>query len=41
MRTGISIDALIDAAALVERLVGRPVPSPVAHHGPRDRRPVA
>ncbi|MCB1038451.1 MAG: hydroxymethylglutaryl-CoA lyase [Acidimicrobiales bacterium] len=41
VRTGISIDALIDAAALVERLVGRPVPSPVAHHGPRDRRPVA
>jgi hydroxymethylglutaryl-CoA lyase len=36
--TGISIDPLIEAALLVERLVGRPVPSGVAHQGPRTRR---
>jgi hydroxymethylglutaryl-CoA lyase len=33
--TGIDIDALVAAALLVEDLVGRPVPSGVAHHGPR------
>lgn len=38
IHTGIAVDALIDAAALVERLVGRPVPSGVAHAGPRTRR---
>ncbi len=36
--TGIGIDALIDAALLVERFVGHPVPSRVAHAGPRSRR---
>lgn len=36
--TGIDIDALISAALLVEDLVGRPVPSGVAHAGPRTRR---
>ena len=33
--TGIDIDDLVAAALLVEDLVGRPVPSGVAHHGPR------
>ncbi len=37
--TGIAIDPLIAAAALIESLVGRPVPSGVAHHGPRNRVP--
>jgi hydroxymethylglutaryl-CoA lyase len=36
--TGIDIEGLIAAAAIVEELVGRPVPSGVAHHGPRTRR---
>lgn len=36
--TGLGIDALIDAALLVERFIGRPVPSRVAHAGPRSRR---
>lgn len=36
--TGIGIDAIIEAALLVERLVGHPVPSRVAHAGPRTRR---
>ncbi len=36
--TGIRIDALVEAALLVEGLLGRPVPSGVAHHGPRGRR---
>lgn len=37
--TGIDVEGLVRAAALVEDLVGRPVPSGVAHHGPRTRRP--
>ncbi len=37
VRTGIQIELLIEAAALIESLVGRPVPSGVAHHGPRSR----
>jgi len=37
IETGIDLDRLIDAAAIIEGLVGRPVPSPVAHHGPRTR----
>jgi hydroxymethylglutaryl-CoA lyase len=37
--TGIAIEPLVQAALLVESLVGRPVPSGVAHHGPRSRRP--
>lgn len=36
--TGIGIDALIDAALLVEGFLGHPVPSRVAHAGPRSRR---
>lgn len=36
--TGVSVDALIEAAALLEHLIGRPVPSGVAHAGPRSRR---
>jgi hydroxymethylglutaryl-CoA lyase len=35
--TGVSIDVLLEAASLVSSLVGRPVPSPVAHAGPRSR----
>ena len=38
VHTGIGIDALIEAALLAERLVGHPVPSRVAHAGPRTRR---
>lgn len=38
IHTGIGIDALIEAALLLERLVGHPVPSRVAHVGPRSRR---
>lgn len=38
IHTGIAIDALIEAALLVERLVGHPIPSRVAHVGPRSRR---
>ncbi len=37
VETGIAIEALIEAALLVEELVGRPVPSGVAHQGPRSR----
>lgn len=37
IHTGIGIEALIEAALLVERLVGHPVPSRVAHVGPRSR----
>ena len=37
--SGIAIEPLVQAALLVESLVGRPVPSGVAHHGPRNRRP--
>jgi hydroxymethylglutaryl-CoA lyase len=33
--TGIDVHRLVAAALLVEDLVGRPVPSGVAHHGPR------
>ena len=36
--TGIDVDRLIEAAALVEELVGHRVPSRVAHVGPRSRR---
>lgn len=35
IHTGIDLPALLDAAKLIESLVGRPVPSGVAHHGPR------
>jgi hydroxymethylglutaryl-CoA lyase len=35
--TGIDVDRLIEAAALVEELVGHRVPSRVAHVGPRSR----
>lgn len=38
VHTGIGIDALIEAALLAERLLGHPVPSRVAHAGPRSRR---
>lgn len=38
VRTGIDIEGVIAAAALVEQLVGRAVPSGVAHAGPRSRR---
>jgi hydroxymethylglutaryl-CoA lyase len=37
VRTGIDIEGLIAAAQLLEAMVGRPVPSGVAHHGPRSR----
>lgn len=37
IETGIDVEGLVAAAALVERLVGRPVPSGVAHAGPRTR----
>ena len=37
IESGIAIDPLIEAAAIIEALVGRPVPSGVAHHGPRSR----
>lgn len=35
--TGIDLGRLLDAAAVIEELAGRPLPSPVAHHGPRTR----
>jgi len=38
VRSGIDIEGVIAAAALVEQLVGRAVPSGVAHAGPRTRR---
>lgn len=38
VRTGIDVEGLVTAALLVEDLVGRPVPSGVAHAGPRTRR---
>jgi hydroxymethylglutaryl-CoA lyase len=38
VETGIDVEQLVEAAAIVEELVGRPVPSGVAHHGPRNRR---
>lgn len=34
IETGIDLPGLITAAKLIESLVGRPVPSGVAHHGP-------
>jgi len=37
IETGIAIDPLVEAAGFIESLVGRPVPSGVAHHGPRSR----
>ena len=37
VHTGVHLEALIGAAGLIEDLVGRPVPSRVAHHGPRTR----
>jgi hydroxymethylglutaryl-CoA lyase len=37
MDTGIDLDALIDAAALAERIVGRTLPSGVLRAGPRTR----
>jgi hydroxymethylglutaryl-CoA lyase len=40
VHTGIDVDRLIDAALLVESLVGHAVPSRVAHVGPRTRRAV-
>ncbi len=36
--TGIDLEALLSASALVASLVGHPVPSRVAHAGPRSRR---
>ncbi len=36
--TGLDIERLIEAALLVERQLGHPVPSRVAHAGPRSRR---
>lgn len=40
VQTGIDVDRLIDAALLLESLVGHAVPSRVAHVGPRTRRSV-
>jgi hydroxymethylglutaryl-CoA lyase len=37
VHTGISIDGLLEAAAVASELVGRPLPSPVARAGPRTR----
>jgi hydroxymethylglutaryl-CoA lyase len=37
IETGIDLDALIDAAALAERIVGRQLPSGVLRAGPRSR----
>lgn len=39
--TGIAVEPLVQAALFIESLVGRPVPSGVAHHGPRSRRPTS
>jgi hydroxymethylglutaryl-CoA lyase len=38
IETGIDVEALVAVAADLADLVGRDVPSPVAHHGPRTRR---
>jgi hydroxymethylglutaryl-CoA lyase len=35
--TGIDLERLLEAAAFMATLVDRPLPSPVAHHGPRSR----
>jgi hydroxymethylglutaryl-CoA lyase len=37
VKTGIDIDGLVAAGALLEDIVGHPVPSRVAHAGPRTR----
>jgi hydroxymethylglutaryl-CoA lyase len=37
VKTGIDLDALIDAAATAERIVGRTLPSQVLRAGPRTR----
>ena len=37
VRTGVDLDALLEAAALAERLVGRQLPSQVLRAGPRTR----
>lgn len=37
VHTGIDLDRLLDAAAFISTLVDRPLPSPVANHGPRTR----
>lgn len=37
IHTGIDIAGLLVAAELIQSLVGRPVPSPILHHGTRDR----
>jgi hydroxymethylglutaryl-CoA lyase len=37
IETGIDLDVLLDAAALAERIVGRPLPSGVLRAGPRSR----
>jgi hydroxymethylglutaryl-CoA lyase len=37
VHTGIDLERLLDAAELVEELVGHSLPSPVAHAGPRSR----
>lgn len=37
VHTGIDVERLVEAATLVEGLVGRTLPSPVAHAGPRTR----
>lgn len=38
VHTGLGVELLIEAALLAERLIGHPVPSRVAHAGPRTRR---
>ena len=35
--TGIDVERLLEASALLGELIGRPVPSRVAHAGPRTR----
>jgi hydroxymethylglutaryl-CoA lyase len=37
VHTGVSLDMLLEAAAVVSAIVGRPLPSPVAAAGPRTR----
>jgi hydroxymethylglutaryl-CoA lyase len=37
METGIDVEKMCEAAELVESMLGRPVPSAVAHAGPRSR----
>ena len=38
IETGIDLELLLNAASLMATLVDRPLPSPIAHHGPRTRR---